>query len=113
MSMAVIIGVSVAAGALLATVIFMFVLRDMNIEYAEEVSFLCNKMEMLEKSNDELYEDYIEALKTRRDGAIREFARRLKVKYSQADILCPRRVISLTEKELYEFVEEMTETENE
>lgn len=109
MSMAVIIGVSVAAGALLATAIFMFVLRDMDIEHAEEVAFLRGEMEMLEKGNDELCEAYIEALKTRRDEAVREFARRLKAKYSQVDILCPRRVISLTEKDLYEFVEEMTE----
>ncbi len=39
--------------------------------------------------------------------AIKEFAEKLKDKYSQADILCPRRIISITEKGLDDFVKEM------
>lgn len=42
-----------------------------------------------------------------RAKAVKGFAERLKTKYSQADILCPRRVVSLTEKELDNFVKEM------
>lgn len=42
-----------------------------------------------------------------RAEAIKEFAEKLKDKYSQADILCPRRIISITEKGLDDFVKEM------
>ena len=47
------------------------------------------------------YENLIKA------EAIKEFAERLKEKYSQADILCPRRIVSLTEKDLDNIVKEM------
>ena len=40
-------------------------------------------------------------------NAIKEFAERLKEKYSQADILCPRRIVSLTEKDWDNLVKEM------
>jgi hypothetical protein len=45
--------------------------------------------------------------KTARAEAIKEFAERLKEKHSQADILCPRRIVSLTEMELDNLVKEM------
>ena len=38
---------------------------------------------------------------------IKIFAETLKDKYSQADILCPRRIICLTENQLNELVEEL------
>lgn len=44
---------------------------------------------------------------TQKAKAIKEFAERLKEKYSQADILCPRRIISLTENELNNLLKEM------
>ena len=39
--------------------------------------------------------------------AYKEFVERLKEKFSQADILCPRRIISLTENELNNLLKEM------
>jgi hypothetical protein len=38
---------------------------------------------------------------------VEDFAKRLKEKYSQADILCPRTLVCLTGKELDELVKEM------
>ena len=46
-------------------------------------------------------------LKQAKAEAIKEFAEKLKEKYSQADILCPRRIISITEKGLDNLVKEM------
>ena len=42
-----------------------------------------------------------------RAEAIKEFAKKLKEQYSQADILCPRRIVSITEKGLDSLVKEM------
>ena len=87
------------------------------IEYKIVVKLMIEKLERLK---DEIAEKdmYIDILEKRlvlvdkfqhevKAEAIKEFAGRLKEKYSQADILCPRRIISLTEKELDDLVKEM------
>lgn len=49
---------------------------------------------------------YGQELQRKKAEAIKEFAESLKEKYSQADILCPRRIICLTEKDLENLVKE-------
>lgn len=87
------------------------------IEYKIVENLMIEKLEMLK---DEIAEKdaKIEALKENNKAimhtiagvhteAIKEFADMLKTKYSQADILCPRRIVSLTEKDLDNLVIEM------
>ena len=55
---------------------------------------------------------YINQFEKAKAEAIKKFADRLKEKYSQVDILCPRRIVSLTEKDLDDLVKEMVGDNN-
>ena len=79
-------------------------------QYENEIERLTNQVVNLkcECEDAKVMERLLPTLKKEiRDKAIKEFAEMLKEKYSQADILCPRRIISLTENELNNLLKEM------
>ena len=77
-----------------------------NITSASAISIMADIVIEVEKKKPK----FIHEIKAE---AIKEFAERLKEKYSQADILCPRRIVSLTEKDLDNLIEETAGEDNE
>lgn len=55
---------------------------------------------------------FVKRVNAVRAAARRELVERLKKKYSQADILAPRRIVALTERELDDLAKEMEAEEN-
>ena len=74
--------------------------------YKAEVNRLETENLILSQKRANIFE-VMEANERGRAQGIKEFAERLQEKYSQADILCPRRIVSLTEKDLDNLVKEM------
>ena len=64
----------------------------------------CRELEIIVENRLEIKSDMIADISAH---AIECFMEKLIERYSQADILCPRYIISLTQKELFELGEEM------
>lgn len=71
-------------------------------EQTEKIERL-NKMQLLNVSNSEAF------IKIISEMTVEKFVNELKEHYGQADILCPRRIVSVTYKELDNIVEKFKE----